>query len=298
MKRETKNMLVLMVVAVMAAGAAWSAQPVDETYPVASDATIEVENLAGKLAFKGWGQAAVEVKGVLGDGVERIDIEEDEDGLYIEVVWDEEFHGRQQTDTDLAIMIPENASLGVETVSASISVERIFGEVELETVSGAVVISGSPSTLDVENVSGKISVENAPPGTNLESVSGQIEIQSASGRFDAENVSGSIVIRGGSLAGADIETVSGNITCHAVPGMDGDVDMETMSGTIELMVDAGASASYDLNTFSGGINNEIGPEPRRTSKYTPGKELSFNTGPGGPRISLSSFSGTIKLMTR
>ena len=81
-------------------------------------------------------------------------------------------------------------------------------------------------------------------------------------------------------------------------GMDGDVDIETMSGMIELIVDAGASASYDLSTFSGSINNDIGPEPRRTSKYTPGRELSFNTGPGGPRISLNSFSGTIKLMTR
>jgi hypothetical protein len=287
-----------MFVAVMAAGAAWSAQPVDETLQVASDATIEVDNLAGKLVFQGWGQNAVEVKGVLGDGVERLDIEEEEDGLYIEVVWDEEFHGRQQTDTDLTIMVPENASLDVETVSASISVEGVFGEVELETVSGAVVVSGAPSTLDVENVSGKISVENAPPGTNLESVSGLIEVQSVSGRFDADNVSGSIAIRGGSLAGADMETVSGNITCHAVPGMDGDVDIETMSGMIELIVDAGGSASYELSTFSGSINNDIGPEPRRTSKYTPGKELSFNTGPGGPRISLNSFSGTIKLMTR
>jgi hypothetical protein len=80
--------------------------------------------------------------------------------------------------------------------------------------------------------------------------------------------------------------------------MDGDVDIETMSGMIELIVDAGGSASYELSTFSGSINNDIGPEPRRTSKYTPGKELSFNTGPGGPRISLNSFSGTIKLMTR
>lgn len=298
MKKDVKRTVVLLSCILMAAGASWAAQPVGETHPVAADATIQVENLAGKLVFQGWDQNLVEVKGVLGDGVERLEIEEDEEGLYIEVVWDEEFHGRQQTDTDLNIMIPTNGSLSVETVSASISVAGIFGEVELETVSGAVAISGSPSTLDVENVSGKIVVENAPPGTNLESVSGQIEIQSASGRFDAENVSGSIVIRGGSLAGADIETVSGNITCHAVPGSDGDVDMETMSGTIELIVDAGASASYDLSTFSGAINNEIGPEPRRTSKYTPGKELSFNTGPGGPRISLSSFSGTIKLMTR
>ncbi len=118
------------------------------------------------------------------------------------------------------------------------------------------------------------------------------------GSLDAENVSGSIVIEGGTLAGADIETVSGNITCKAIPGPQGDIDMETMSGSITLFVNADAVASYDLETFSGTIANDFGPEPKKLSKYTPEKELRFNTGSGGPSISLNSFSGTIKLQSR
>ena len=71
-----------------------------------------------------------------------------------------------------------------------------------------------------------------------------------------------------------------------------------MSGVITLVIDSSLTASFDLSTFSGSIENQIGPEPRRTSKYTPGKELYFNTGSGGPSISLESFSGSIKLITR
>ncbi len=141
-------------------------------------------------------------------------------------------------------------------------------------------------------------VEDAPADADIESVSGRIEIGRAKGYTDVENVSGSIVIQGGSLAGADIETVSGSITCHAIPGPSGDVDMETMSGTITLTVNPDTVASYFLETFSGAIANDFGPAAKSTSKYTPGKELRFNTGSGGPHISLSSFSGTIKLVTQ
>ena len=71
-----------------------------------------------------------------------------------------------------------------------------------------------------------------------------------------------------------------------------------MSGVITLVIDPGLVGSFDLSTFSGSIENQIGPEPRRTSKYTPGKEVYFTTGSGGPNISLESFGGSIKLVTR
>ena len=129
-------------------------------------------------------------------------------------------------------------------------------------------------------------------------MSGAIRVGTALGSIEASNVSGSILIEGGTFAGGNFETVSGDITCNAVPGARGDIDMETMSGTITLRVNADAAASYELETFSGSIANQIGPEAQKTSRYTPEKNLRFNTGGGGPSISLSSFSGSIKLLTR
>jgi len=299
MRNSMKTMPTMLILIIAAAGAAWASQPVNETIPVAPGSEISVENLAGSLTFEGWSGGTLEVTGTLGDGVERLDIDIDEDGdVYLEVEFDEDYHGKQNLSTDLTIRLPADSPLSVETVSSSISVSGMRGGLDLETVSGAIQIRGMPASLDIENVSGSIDVETAPSESDVASVSGHIEIGSVMGDIDAENVSGDIVINGGTLGEASMETVSGNITCLAAPGPSGDVDMETMSGTISLVVDAGAVASYDLSTFSGSITNEIGPEPTRTSKYTPGKELSFNTGPGGPSISLESFSGAIKLMTR
>jgi opacity protein-like surface antigen len=297
MHGSMKKIVVMIALLCAAAGTAWAAQAVNESYPVASNAEVDVENLAGSLVFEGWSNDVVEVTGTLGDGVERLDVESDEEGLYIEVVFDEDYHGNQVNSTDLTIRLPFGASLSVETVSSSISVAGINGDVDLESVSGFILVTGSPVSMDVETVSGKIDLESAPAGTDVASVSGLIKIGSAAGDLDAENVSGDIVIGGGALDGADLETVSGNITCKAMPTGAGDVDMETMSGTLTLTVDEGMVAYYEISTFSGTIVNKIGPAPQRTSKYTPGQELSFNTGSGGPQISLTSFSGTVKLLT-
>lgn len=295
MKTKTLITLALMMAAV---GFTWSAQPVNERHPVAKGAEISIENIAGSLTIIGWDSAEVQVEGTLGDGVEALEFDVDDDEVSIEVEYDEDYHGRQAVATDLTIHVPSTSPISVETISSSIDVSGVRGALELESVSGGIRVTGMPASLDVENVSGGISVDTAPDNTDLSSVSGTIRVGTAMGSLDAENVSGSIVIEDGTLAGADIETVSGNIDCKAVPGPQGDIDMETMSGTITLVADAGAIASYELQTFSGTIVNAFGPEPRKTSRYTPEKELQFNTGTGGPSITLNSFSGTIKLVAR
>jgi hypothetical protein len=270
----------VMMAMLMAVGAAWAAQSVSESVPIGPGGEVDIEVLSGKVTIEAWNQNMVEVTGTLGDGVEEIEIEGDEDGVYIEVEYNEHYHGKQAVDTNLTIRMPAGASLSIETVSAGVSVSGIGGEADIETVSGNIFIASAPAESDVASVSGKI------------------EIEAAGGSIDVENVSGKIVVNGGVIDEGDFSSVSGNITIHAIPGPDGSLDAETMSGIISLVIDAGLVASFDLNTFSGSIENQVGPEPRRTSKYTPGKELYFNTGSGGPSISLESFSGSIKLVTR
>jgi DUF4097 and DUF4098 domain-containing protein YvlB len=289
---------VLIVAIVAMAGSLWSAQTVSESYPATSGSEVDLEILSGTVTIDAWGSDLVEITGTLGDGVKSLEVEVDEEGVYIEVEYDEDYHGRQKVDTELTIRVPEGVSLSVESVSASISVMGVTGAMDLESVSGSVDVGGRPARLDVETVSGNISIESAPPESDVASVSGLIEIRAAGGLIDVENVSGNIMIHGGIIDGGDLESVSGDITCHAVPGPGDDLDIGTMDGTITLSVDPSLVASFEISTFSGSIKNDLGPAPQRTSKYTPGLELSFNTGPGGPSISLESFSGSINLVTR
>jgi len=272
---------------------------IDETHKASPDGEVSVELLAGTVTVTGWDRDQVHITGSYDSDFEELEVDTDEGEISIEVdIDDDDNHRTIDRGADLTIRVPKGAMLSVETVSASISVDGVTGELDLESVSGNVDIATMPAALDVETVSGNIYVASAPADSDVSSVNGKIEIQAAGGSIDVENVSGETMIHGGVIDNGDLESVSGNITCHAIPGPDGRLDIETMSGVITLVIDSSLTASFDLSTFSGSIENQIGPEPRRTSKYTPGKELYFNTGTSGPNISLESFSGSIKLITR
>ena len=58
------------------------------------------------------------------------------------------------------------------------------------------------------------------------------------------------------------------------------------------------NADFYVETYSGSIKNQIGPSPTRADDYGPGKELRFSSGTGGARVSIESFSGSVKLIKR
>lgn len=277
------------------AAVAWAGRPINESRPLDPGGAVEIENIVGSVEVIGWSEARVEITGTLAAGAEKLEIDGSARRLRIRVE-EEGRHSRMQP-TDLVIKLPRQAAVNVETVSADIVVRGVDGSVELESVSGRIEVEGTPSRLEVATVSGLITVDSAPAGSKLESVSGDIEVARAAGGIDASNVSGEIRIEGGSLDNADVESVSGTIRIE-VGTIEGSVDVETMSGTIVLAVPADLAADFEISTFSGSIKNALGPAPERTSRYTPGQELSFSTGSGGPRISLTTFSGSVRLETK
>jgi DUF4097 and DUF4098 domain-containing protein YvlB len=291
-----KRLVSLLVGAIVAVAAPALAQrKVDEVRPLNPDGIVRIDNLAGSVQVVGWGDPRVEITGVLGKNVRDLEISGDEQEIDISV--DVPEHA-DDLESELTIRVPANAAVEVETVSATVQVEGVTGPVDVESVSGWVKVADRPSELSVETVSGEISAAFASSSTDLESVSGSIVVEDASGELDAQTVSGDIEVRSGLLGSASFETVSGNITFAADIGGRGALDFETMSGTVALAVSPGIAAEFDISTFSGEISNAIGPEARRTNQYTPEKELSFTTAGGGARVSIETFSGTVKITTQ
>ena len=290
-----KKFAVLAAVVLLAAAPAWAQRTVNEMRPLSPTGGVTVSNIEGSVKVIGWSNAQVEITGTLGADVEELEITGDESELRIDVKAPKH---PEWLETDLVLRIPVAASIEVETVSATVEVESLTGSVDLESVSGWVKTSGRPSELSVETVSGDITVAESAPRTDLASVSGSIKVDLATGRLDAESVSGAIRVENGSLESASFETVSGDISYAGDIVGRGSYDFESMSGGVTVLVPSGVSAQFDITTFSGSIDNDIGPEAERASKYTPEKELSFSTGSGGARVSIESFSGSIKIKTR
>jgi len=290
-----RKLAVWAAVVMLAATPALAQRTVDESRPLSPTGRVEVSNVEGSVKVIGWSNAEVEITGTLGPDVEKLEITGDESVLRIEVKAPDH---EKRLETDLVLRVPEGAGIEVETVSATIEVEGLTGTVDLESVSGWVKTAGRPAELSIETVSGDLTVAESAPRTDLASVSGSITVELATGRLDAETVSGDIRVANGSLESASFETVSGSISYEGDLVGDGRYQFESMSGGITLVVPPGVSAEFDVATFSGDIDNEIGPRPQRTSKFTSEQELEFSAGSGGAEVTIESFSGSIKIKTR
>jgi DUF4097 and DUF4098 domain-containing protein YvlB len=271
------------------------AEEVDETLEAAPDGEVDISNIAGSITVAGWSRNAVEVTGTLGRNVEKLVFERDGDNILIQVKVPRK--GGRGTDADLNIRVPENSSIDVSGVSADISVEGVRGEQRLQTVSGDVETESFSNDVSAESVSGDVEVEGdaSDTETSISTVSGDVTLEEGSGTVRAGSVSGDVIIDQGSFERAELGTVNGDVVFRSGLRKGGRFSAETVNGSLDIEFAGDFSARVEIETFNGSIRNCFGPEPERTSKYTPGLELSFTEGDGDGRVEMSTMNGDISI---
>jgi DUF4097 and DUF4098 domain-containing protein YvlB len=284
-----------LIALLMVGTTALADEPVNRTLDAAADGTVTVENVAGSVEVRGWSRNQVEVTGTLGARVEELIFERDGDEIIIEVKVPRRHSGGIAS--DLSINVPERSTLEVDTVSADIGVADVLGEQELESVSGDITTEAHAANVELGTVSGDIEVQgdNQTIRSELTTVSGDIDADSLSGEIGIEAVNGDVSAINGSFSRARVETVNGDIVFHAGLIGDGRLDVETINGTVDIDFGGDVSARFDIETFNGDIRNCFGPEPVRTSKYAPGRELRFTEGDGDARVSIQTLNGNLRL---
>jgi DUF4097 and DUF4098 domain-containing protein YvlB len=271
------------------------AEEVNRTLDAAPDGEVDVANIAGAITIVGWSRDQVEVTGTLGRNVEELVFERDGDNVTIQVKIPRK--GRRGSDADLTIRVPRDSSIDVSGVSADISVEGVRGVQRLQTVSGDVETESFGNDVSAESVSGDVDVEGneSDAETNIGTVSGDVTLAGGSGVVRARSVSGEVVINEGTFSRAELGTVNGGIIFRSGLRKDGRFSAETVNGDMDVEFAGNVSARIEIETFNGAIRNCFGPEPQRTSKYTPGLELSFTEGAGNGRVEISTMSGDVRL---
>ncbi len=292
MKRIPSHFVIATAIVIAVSGMAW-AESVNESCPANSDGVVSIDNLAGMVEIIGWSADEVEVTGTLGRGTERLEFDCSGERTRIRVVLRDNV--RNTKGSHLRIQVPATSRVEATTVSADITASDLDGELELESVSGEITLTKCRGEIEAQSVSGSLEIDNAPVGSDLVSVSGDISVRNAGGELEAATVSGTITVEG-QIEGGELATTSGSIRCEA--DLVADLDMESMSGDLTLIVPAGIAASFDISTHSGEINNQLGPEPSQRNKhgFGSGQELSFSTG-SGPNVSITTFSGDVRLLT-
>ncbi len=274
---------------------ALAATPINETRPLDARGEVEVSNLKGSIEVRTWDRNEVRITGSLGDGVERLEIDDGGRKLSVRVRYPR--NSRDSEPTTLVLEIPRQASLDVDSVAASVDVQGVAGdELEIDSVSGAVTAVGAPRKASIESVSGDQKLNLNSREVDAESVSGRITLRGRiSGGIEAESVSGDIDIdtRGERLGKLDVNTVSGDARVRTGIADSGRFSFESVSGDVRLALPANASARVEAKTFSGDIDAPDANVVRK--RYGPGASMEHRYGTGGGSIEIETFSGDVRL---
>jgi Toastrack DUF4097 len=296
-----RNLMLAMTAcaALATAGAACAdTRSVDQSLDFIESGSVEIYNTAGSVRVVAWDRAEIQVIGEIWTGAEELVFEVNGRRARIKVVVPR--RSRRVEESDFIVYLPEGSRIDVGGVSADLFVDGVNGDQELSTVSGDIVTGLWGRSIDAGTVSGDIEVDGMGNEGEIDigTVSGEVTLRDGNGRVSAGAVSGEVRIVGGSFDSVDLGAVSGDLVFEGSLNRGADMEVEVVSGDINIYLSGELDASFDIDTFSGDIENDFGPRPRRTSRYAPGMELSFEEGDGSATVTLSSLSGEIVLRHR
>lgn len=281
-------------------GQAFADTPINLSHTAAPTVHVEINNTRGKVTINAWDRNEVHVGGQLSDSAQPLSIEGSDNNLSIKVQG--QGHGgwlnwggdHDMSDTTLDINVPRAASVKVNVVSATLSIDGINGgDIAVNSVSGRVRIDAQTPMLSVVSVSGNVAFSGKAQQAKLQTVSGDILAPSLGQSVDLQTVSGHIQAAGGPWQQLSLSTVSGDVQLAGGLASGGHMSVDSMSGDVQLQFPSSLSSSLHATTFSGDLRSDFGTP--KQPEHGPGSTLDTVAGSGSGKISIETFSGDLRI---
>lgn len=215
-----------------------------QTYPLAADGTIHLENVNGDIDIVAWDKAEVsldaEKKGKSSEDLAKVTLEIDSSPgtLRIKTKYAKSgFFGNVNASVRYKLWVPAGARLEkIDTVNSDITVTGVRGPVDLDIVNGSITATGLAANARLDSVNGSLRAEFA-------SLAGVTEV-----KLDSVNGSVSVILPKDAGARIDADTVNGRISVDQ-PVKLGKVGRRTFSGQIGT-----GGPTIRLETVNGSIS--------------------------------------------
>lgn len=250
MRRVAFRTVHVLLLALLATSAWGLSEEFRQTYELAADGRISLENVNGDVVVESWDRADVEVSYVKKSKTQRgfdriqVEIEERAGGLDISTEYrrlDDENGWNDGGSVDFTLYVPRQARIdGLELVNGDLKLHRLEGEISVEVVNGDIFAEGLAGQVEIASVNGTVEVG--------------FETLSAGQKVELESVNGTLMVALPSDADADVkaETVHGGIendfgfevekgryvgrSMHGTLGNgSAQVELENVNGTIKVV---------------------------------------------------------------
>jgi DUF4097 and DUF4098 domain-containing protein YvlB len=205
---------------------------------------------------------------------------------------------------DFTVSVPRDAAIALRSVSGTVKVSNINGELRAETVSGDIIASAARKLRIAKTVSGNVEITDAEADElSANSVSGDVIVNrlKASG-FDAQTVSADLRLTDIEVNHASLRSVSGDIEYAGPLQRNGRYQFQSHSGDVRVTPMDAKGFSIEASTFSGDVRSDYA----LTLQNPPGNSLAprrnrsvrGSFGDASATLMLQSFSGDIVVVKR
>lgn len=249
---------------------------VSHTFKIGGSGELQVSNLSGDITITRGGGSEVRVEAIKTAraatedlaretlAAMRVDFAERGGRAEVKVLYPREFFGGSHRNVSGSvaynITAPEGTRIGVKSLSGSIRVTGIKGDLSLVSTSGDVGAFAASRLSLARSTSGNVEVGELRTDmpAELRSVSGDIIVrQSRAPRLELNTVSGRVVVENVRAERIDARSISGDLQFAAVLDTRGRYDLNSHSGNIRIAIVGDGGFELDANSFSGSIRSDV-----------------------------------------
>jgi DUF4097 and DUF4098 domain-containing protein YvlB len=282
------------------------------TVRIGRTGALDLQNVAGDISVTGGGGDDVRIEAVKRVRhpneaeakalLSEIQIEVADRGGRVEVRAEYPRRRNWSGGVDFTVSVPRDASVALRSVSGTVKVTNINGELRAETVSGDIITMTAKKLRVAKTVSGDVEIsESEADELSLGSVSGDVIVNRLKGNgFDAQSVSGDLRLTDVEIDHASIRSVSGDIDYSGRLARNGRYQFQSHSGDIRVTPADAKGFAIEASTFSGDVRSDYALTLQTSpgNSFTPGRNRSVrgSFGDAGATLTLQSFSGDIVIV--
>jgi DUF4097 and DUF4098 domain-containing protein YvlB len=297
-------------------GSATQSETITRTVNIGANGEVDLSNIAGDITIsRGSGTAAtiqvVKNARAASDADARemlklVSVEIAERGNRAEVRTT--YPNRQQrgdrrninVSTTYTVTAPAGTRVIARSISGSIRVTDIQGELVLDATSGQIDVTNAARITTAKSVSGSVTLTRvrAESGIDASSISGNVTLRDVEARrLSLNSISGNVNIERASCERIEAQTMSGNVLFDGRLAPRGRYDLKSHSGDIRLRLDGDAGFELDASTFSGTIRSDL-PLTTRAGETvrgpgSRGRSFRGTFGDGSAVVNATTFSGSV-----
>jgi DUF4097 and DUF4098 domain-containing protein YvlB len=201
------------------------------------------------------------------------------------------------------VTTPANTRLTIGSVSGSIKVSDIKGELSANSISGAVHIGNAGRIAAAKSISGDVEIVDTQTDGAVEaqSISGSVLLRKLNARrIDIGSVSGSIVIQDVQCDRVEAHSVSGDVEFAGALAKGGRYELNSHSGDVRMAIAGGTGFEIEANSFSGSVRSDFSLTAQANSDGDRRGRRSLHGvfGDGSAVLDITTFSGSVVVTKR